>query len=50
MKRMVLTMCLSMMFAVVTAQGYVRIDTVIRPYIDLDYQSWIDSNMPFGNR
>ena len=34
------------MFAVVTAQGYVRIDTVIRPYIDLDYQSWIDSNMP----
>ena len=40
-----------MMFAVmyntaVSAQGYVRIDTLIRPYIQFDYQSWMDSGNP----
>lgn len=43
---MVLTMCLSMMFGMVSAQGYLRIDTVISPYIDLDYQAWMDSGKP----
>lgn len=34
------------MSSMALAQGYVRIDTVIRPYIQFDYQAWVDSGNP----
>ena len=48
MRRTVLTVLSVMMSATVLAQGYVRIDTVIRPYIQFDYRAWIDSGKPLG--
>lgn len=46
MKRIVLTLCMLLTVTVATAQEYVRIDTVIRPYIEFDYLSWMDSGKP----
>ena len=43
MKRTVLTLLSVMMTAMSVAQGYVRIDTVIRPYYQFDWESWLDS-------
>ena len=46
MKRNVLTTVFVMLAVAVSAQGYVRIDTVVTPYIEYDYQSRIDSAKP----
>lgn len=46
MKRTVLAMIFAMMVTASYAQGYVRIDTVIRPYIEFDYQGWMDADNP----
>lgn len=43
MKKIVLAVLLAMAAGMAAAQGYVRIDTVIRPYIEFDYQGWRDS-------
>ncbi|MBR3435038.1 MAG: T9SS type A sorting domain-containing protein [Bacteroidales bacterium] len=46
MKRFVFATLLAMMSTAVMAQEYVRIDTVIRPYIHFDHQAWTDSGKP----
>ncbi len=46
MKKIVLAVLLAMAAGMAAAQGYVRIDTVIRPYIEFDYQGWKDSGNP----
>ena len=46
MKRNVLTTVFVMLAVAVSAQGYARIDTVVTPYIEYDYQSRIDSAKP----
>ena len=46
MKRIVLALFMALSATVATAQEYVRIDSVIRPYIHFDYQSWMDSGKP----
>ena len=46
MKRIITTVIMIIMSSMALAQGYVRIDTVIRPYIQFDYQAWVDSGNP----
>ena len=46
MKRIIITVIMIIMSSMALAQGYVRIDTVIRPYIQFDYQAWVDSGNP----
>ena len=46
MKKIISIVILTLVSSVVSAQGYVRIDTVIRPYIQFDYTAWIDSGNP----
>jgi hypothetical protein len=46
MKKIILSSVLAIMSGMALAQSYVRIDTVIRPYIQFDYMAWMDSGNP----
>ena len=44
MKKQIFLMILVAYGATLAAQGYVRVDTVYKPYYDFDYEEWLSSD------